>query len=258
MDRPAERSVIEPLSPRLHALVLTLSRDTGVLIQRVVDIVKDGIPDYTLSADPAMKQQLWDSVVLHLGIWYGCLLAAQPPSEEMLGPVEAAARRRVHQGVSLAGMLRAFRIGSRGFWVGLLEAAGDDAELHDELLFKLSPYLLHHFDVIAQAVAQAYIDEQFQHARWRERLRHELWNVISARPDDTEAFRRHAEALGLDIWSPHCAVVMRLASNSEASPMLESALNRLVRRAAESWAVPVANLMHAIHRDHLVFWLPVL
>ena len=81
MDRPVERSVIEPLSPRLHALVLTLSRDTGALIQRVVDIVKDGIPDYTLSADPAMKQQLWDSVVLHLGIWYGCLLAAQPPTE---------------------------------------------------------------------------------------------------------------------------------------------------------------------------------
>ena len=86
MDRPAERSVIEPLSPRLHALVLTLSRDTGALIQRVVDIVKDGIPDYTLSADPAMKQQLWDSVVLHLGIWYGCLLAAQPCSTARSNP----------------------------------------------------------------------------------------------------------------------------------------------------------------------------
>ena len=258
MDRPAERSVIEPLSPRLHALVLTLSRDTGALIQRVVDIVKDGIPDYTLSADPAMKQQLWDSVVLHLGIWYGCLLAAQPPTEEMLGPVEAAARRRVHQGVSLAGMLRAFRIGSRGFWVGLLEAAGDDTELHNELLFKVSPYLLHHFDVIAQAVSQAYLDEQLQHARWRDRLRQELWNVISARPDDTEAFRRHAEALGLDVWSPHCAVVLRLGGATEASPVLESAVNRLLVRVSECWAVPVESLMRALHHDHLVLWFPVL
>lgn len=258
MDRPAERSVIEPLSPRLHALVLMLSRDTGALIQRVVDIVKDGIPDYTLSADPAMKQQLWDSVVLHLGIWYGCLLAAQPPTEEMLGPVEAAARRRVHQGVSLAGMLRAFRIGSRGFWVGLLEAAGDDTELHNELLFKVSPYLLHHFDVIAQAVSQAYLDEQLQHARWRDRLRQELWNVISARPDDTEAFRRHAEALGLDVWSPHCAVVLRLGGAAEASPVLESAVNRLLVRVVECWAVPVESLMRVLHHDHLVLWFPVL
>jgi sugar diacid utilization regulator len=258
MDRPAERSVIEPLSPRLHALVLMLSRDTGALIQRVVDIVKDGIPDYTLSADPAMKQQLLDSVVLHLGIWYGCLLAAQPPTEEMLGPVEAAARRRVHQGVSLAGMLRAFRIGSRGFWVGLLEAAGDDTELHNELLFKVSPYLLHHFDVIAQAVSQAYLDEQLQHARWRDRLRQELWNVISARPDDTEAFRRHAEALGLDVWSPHCAVVLRLGGAAEASPVLESAVNRLLVRVVECWAVPVESLMRVLHHDHLVLWFPVL
>src|SRR4030095_9481232 len=100
MDRPAERSVIEPLSPRLHALVLTLSRDTGALIQRVGDIVKDGLPDYALPADPAMKQQLWDSVVLHLGIWYGCLLQAQPPTEEMLRPVAAAARRGAPQGRS--------------------------------------------------------------------------------------------------------------------------------------------------------------
>jgi carbohydrate diacid regulator len=259
MGDTAERSVIQPLSPRLHALVLALSTDTQGLIQRVVDIVRDAIPDYTLSADPLLpQQQLRDSVTLHLKIWYDCLLAGQPPTEEMLTPVAAAARRRVHQGVSLAGMLRAFRIGSRGFWVGLLEAAGNDSELHDELLFKLSPYLLHHFDVIAQAVSQAYIDEQFQQARWRDRLRLELWNVIAARPDDTEAFRRHAEALGLDTWSPHCAVALRLTTPSDPLPMVESALNRLVKRAAEVWAVPVTNLMHAMHRDHLLFWLPVL
>jgi len=142
--------------------------------------------------------------------------------------------------------------------VGLLEAAGDDTELHNELLFKVSPYLLHHFDVIAQTVSQAYLDEQLQHARWRDRLRQELWNVISARPDDTEAFRRHAEALGLDAWSPYCAVVLRLGGATEASPMLESAVNRLLARVSEGWAVPLESLMRALHRDHLVLWLPVL
>jgi sugar diacid utilization regulator len=259
MGGTAEKSVIEPLSPRLHALVLALSTDSQGLIERVIDIVRDAIPDYTLSVDPLLpQQQLRDSVTLHLKIWYDCLLAGEPPTEEMLIPVATAARRRLHQGVSLAGMLRAFRIGSRGFWVGLLEAAGNDSELHDELLFKLSPYLLHHFDVIAQTVAQAYIDEQFQQARWRDRLRVELWNVIAARPDDTEAFRRHAEALGFDAWSPHCAVALRLTTRGDTSPMLDGALSRLVKRAADGWAVPITSLMHAVHRDHLVFWLPVL
>jgi sugar diacid utilization regulator len=258
MDRPLERELIAPLSPRLHAVVQDLSRDTGALIQRVFDIVNDAIPDYTLSADPAIAQELWNSVTRHLAIWYECLLAARPPTEELLLPVEAAARRRVHQGVTLAGMLRAFRIGSRGFWVGLLEAAGDDADLHDELLFKVSPYLLHHFDVIAQAVSQAYLDEQLQHARWRDRLRLELWSVISARPDDSETFRRHAEALGLDAWSPHCAAALRLAGAADASPRLEIAVNRLLTRMAAHWSVRADNLMHALHRDHLVLWFPVL
>jgi len=255
---PIDSRVIEPLSPRLHALVRSLSTDTDALIRRVVEIIKNAIPDYTLSAYPSMQQELYDSVVLHLAIWYDCLLAAEPPSETQLIPVEAAARRRVHQGVSLAGMLRAFRIGSRGFWVGLLEAAGDDTELHDELLFKLSPYLLHHFDVIAQTVSQAYVDEQFQHARWRDRLRSELWNVISARPDDAEAFRRHAEALGLDAWSPHCAVVLRLDGATDSYTKVENAVTRLVTRMAERCGVPVDGIMRALQRDHLVLWLPVL
>ena len=81
MEGTAERSVIQPLSPRLHALVLALSTDTQGLIRRVVDIVRDAIPDYTLSADPVLPQQLTDSVTLHLKIWYDCLLAGQPPTE---------------------------------------------------------------------------------------------------------------------------------------------------------------------------------
>jgi sugar diacid utilization regulator len=257
-ERSADRRVIEPLSPSLHALVQALAGDTRSLIRRVVGIVEESIPDYTLSADAALQDQLRDSVTLHLKIWYDCLLAAQPPNDAMLAPVEAAARRRVHQGVSLAGMLRAFRIGSRGFWVGLLEAAGDDDELHHELLFKVSPYLLHHFDVIAQAVAQAYTAEQMQHARWRDRLRLELWNVISGRPDDGEAFRRHCEALGIDAWSPHCAVVLRLGAATEAYPKLENAVDRMLARIAKSCGVPVDGTMRTLHREHLVLWLPVL
>jgi sugar diacid utilization regulator len=257
MGDPLDTPVIEPLSPRLRALVRALSADPDILVQRVLDIINAGIPDYTLSADAALQQQLRATIVLHLKIWYGCLLAAQPPDEKILAPVAAAARPRVHQGVSLASMLRAFRIGSREFWVRLLAAAGDDAELHDELLFKLSPYLLHHFDVIAQTVAQAYVDEQFQHVRWRDRLRLEIWNVISARPDDTEAFHRHANTLGFDAWSPHCAVVLRLVNAAGVERMLENAVNRLLPRVSECFGVPAEQLMRMLHREHLVLWLPM-
>ncbi len=258
VNRATDRNVIEALSPRLHALVQSLSLDTEGLIAKVVAVVSDTIPEYTLSADPALPGELREAVTLHLRIWHSCLLAAQPPDETTLAPVERLARRRVHQGVPLASVLRAFRVGSRGFWVDLIEAAGTDDDLHRELLFKVSPYLLHHFDVIAQAVSQAYTAEQFQHARWRDRLRQELWDVVWARPDDSDAFRRHGEALGVDTWSPHCALVLRLAGATDPHARLEGAVDRLLARVAPCLGINTDSCMRALHREHLVLWLPVL
>ena len=257
MDRPADVSGLEPLSPRLRAVVEALVVDIDSMIRRVVQIVKDAAPDYTLSADPHLPQELVDSVTLNAHLWYDALLSAQPVSPDKLDAVSALARRRVHQGVAMASMLRAYRVGSRGYWVTLIGAVGDDAELQHELLFKVSPYLLQHFDVVAQAMAQAYTAEQLQHARWRDRLRLELWNVISARPDDVDAFRRHAEALGVDAWAPHCALALRLGGGTGPSSKLEDVVEKLLARISRTVNIERDACMRALYRDHLVLWLPV-
>lgn len=247
----------EPLSPRLRTVVEALSADLENLTKRVVSMIWAAIPEYGLSRDPELRTELCHAIRINAELWYRTLLTATPPDEQALAPVIALARKRVHQGVPLASMLRAYRVGSRGEWQILLGAAGDDEALHQELLFKVSPYHMGHFDMVAQSMAMAYTMEQAQHARWRDRLRHELWSVISARPQDVEAFQRHAEGLGLDARAPHAAVVLRMLLTQEANPGLEDVIDKLLTRLARTFGVERESFMRALHRDHLVIWLPL-
>lgn len=248
---------LEVLSSRLREVVAAIVADTPAVARRVTQMIVDTIPDYTASGDQALRSDLEQSVTLNAELWYGCLLEAKPLTAEQLAAVQDFARNRVHQGVSLAGLLRAYRVGSRGLWAELLEAAAADPSLHEELLFKISPYLLWHFDVVAQTVARAYLDESHQQARWRERLRSELWSLLRHRPDDLETFRHHAEALGLDAFAPHCAVALDLTRLPDLPLRREEAVDRLVTMVARSLGVERHALMRVLHRVHLVFWVGV-
>ena len=67
--------------------MLALSRDTGALTQRVVDIVKGAIPDYTLSAYPAMKQalaNLVDNAIKYSGERRRLRVSARAAGDEVL------------------------------------------------------------------------------------------------------------------------------------------------------------------------------
>lgn len=248
---------IHPLSPRLRAVVEQLvGADLDAVTQRTTAMIRAAISDYTLSSDPSLPDELRGSVRLHARLWYEALLSTQYPSEEALSVGHALARRRVHQGVSLAGLLRAFRFGALGFWLPMLEASGDDPELHRELLFKVSPYLLHHFDAIAQGIAQVYNAEQLQQERWRERARHELWTVISTRPDDMATFRRYTEALGIDPAAPICALA--LATTSPSSEKLEGMVDLMMGQVARMTGIGRETFLRTVHHGQVLLWLPAI
>lgn len=251
-DRP-----IEELSPRLRKLVQAILDDKITVVQEVFEKIWAVIPDYVRAENPTLRRELMASIDLHAKLWYQGLLDRRLPTEKDLAPAEEFSRHRVHQGVSLAGLLRAFRIGTSGFWTPMLKGAADDPKLHEELLFKVSPYLLHHFDVVQQAMAQAYNTEQFQQVRWRERLRQELWTVLRTRPDDVEAFKTHAEALGMSPVTPHSAIALRLAEVPTLTSKLEESVDRILAGIARTMSLERESLMRTVHHDYLLFWLPV-
>ncbi|MFP3534224.1 PucR family transcriptional regulator, partial [Burkholderia sp. SIMBA_042] len=86
--------------------------------------------------------------------------------------------------------------------------AGEDREVRDGLLFAVSPYLLQHFDKLAQGTSAAYLDEQYQRARWKEALRYELITLVFRFPDDETRFRKTCEALSIDPTASYVAAVM--------------------------------------------------
>jgi hypothetical protein len=249
-----EESRLEPLSPQLHAIVMSLLENSEELAIEVTQLIKARVADYALIEDKQISVELKQPIAENMRLCYKALLDAQPLASVTVESATEFTRRRVHQGISLAALLRAYQIGVRGFWENLVRAVGENPELQRELLVKLSLYLFYHFDVVAQAIARTYDDEQFRHVRWRDRLRHELYRLIIARSDDVEMFRMYAESLTLDATAPHCAIVFAV---NVRSPKLEDVAEQTLVSIGRTLGVSKERFLWATHHDHLVMWLPL-
>ena len=72
-------------------------------------------PDYA-NLPPAVIADVVETNVQNARIYIHAVVHQSRPSSEELAALADAARRRVHQGVPLEGMLRAYRIGARAMW----------------------------------------------------------------------------------------------------------------------------------------------
>lgn len=248
---------VGPLSPRLRGLIGQQLANTEAIVQRALIAMREVIPEYAQIADAAIRLDVQQSVSHNVRMWFNALLRGEPPSADALQPLIAFGRRRVHQGVSLQSLLQAFRTGSRVLWDVLLEQAGDDAEIHQELLFKVSPYILYHFDLMGRTIGQAHAEEQQKRARWRDRLQHELCGVIFSHPDDTDSFREHALALGIDTQVPHLALALRLAPAMRERLTPEAGLDKLMTLVGRTLGVRNDGFLRTLRNGHVLLWLPL-
>jgi sugar diacid utilization regulator len=170
--------------------------------------------------------------------------------------VANAGRRRVHQGVSLASLMRGLRYGSREVWNSLLALADDDRDLRDELLFDVSRYLLEYFDLMSQTIGSAYLDEQFERLRWRDSLRYELSSIVFQFPHDVAGFRRTAEALGLDPTVPRVALALDVRLGQGAHSRVEGEFDRIALGASRQLRIAYGDLVRVFHQGRLVIWVP--
>lgn len=248
---------IQALSPELRAVIAELEAQREEDCERIRRVIFETVPDYRSVVDQGASRELRDAANLNMRLWYQALLSGTPPADSDTDSIRELASNRVHQGISLAGLLQAYRVGSSAIWNVMLNAVADRPELHRELLFEVSPYLLAHFDRVARDIALAYSTELNRSARWRDRLRSEIWNIIRNRPDDAEGFRRNTEALGLDPAPPYCAVALKLAQFPSLSASLEPLLDQIIDGAAGVFEVTRRRLFRVLHADCLVLWLPL-
>jgi sugar diacid utilization regulator len=250
VDTPIPR-----VSGRLAVLTAELTRDPRLIIDRASRALVDGDETYAALA-ASVKHDVRDSVAFAAQLWLKAVIHGTPPGEDDLRTVADSGRRRVHQGVSLASLLHAVRLGSRELWQVLLEQCATDTAAREQLLGLFSPYLLDFFDSLAQRLASAYLDEQYQRARWRDALRHELLSIIFSFPDDAVAFRRTAESLGLDPATPRVALAMDVDLSLVVPSRMEGELDRLMLSVSRCLRLAASELVRTYHRDSLVVWIP--
>ena len=204
----------------------------------------------------AVMKDIMDSIALSERLWFDQVTNGIAPSSGDLQAFQEFGRRRVHQGIALSSLLRAFRVGLREVWNVCAQIGNKHPELRDELLFVISPDLMDYFDQMAQLISQAYLDEQYQQARWRQSLRYQLHEIIFNYSGGDEDFRATAKALGLDPIASRIAVAAELGKFDRSSTTSEGHLDRIVLSAARHLRMPYDHLVSVWHRDRLIIWVP--
>jgi carbohydrate diacid regulator len=239
----------------LRERTLELAANPSTVVQRCYALLEQSEESYT-NLSLTVKQDVLQFLDFAAKLWFNSLLTGTFPSAREIEILADTGRRRVHQGVALASLLRGFRFGCREVWNVLLSCAGADPGLRDELLFEVSRYLLDFFDLLAQAISQAYLDEQYQRLRWRDSLRYELASVIFQFPHDTAAFQRSTEALGLDPTVARIALALECKLSRTARGRLEAELDRITLIASRHLKNASDDLVRVLHRERLVVWAP--
>mgnify|MGYP000318382951 CR=1 FL=1 len=248
---------IGTISERLLTIIRELAAGVPEQATRVFEVIRRVVPEYGAIGDPALRNEIRDSNVANTRLWYEVLLSGMPPGPAQIKPIQASARRRVHQGISFAALMHAYRAGFLEVWNILLERAGQDSRVRDELLFKVSPYLLYHVDYVGQVISEAYTQELQQTSRWRDRVRHELCGILFSAPEDEQGFREKAAALGLDPAAAHTALALQMSGLKAEMAEHQVELEDALRQASEILNVDPQSILRTLRPGHLLIWLPV-
>jgi carbohydrate diacid regulator len=239
----------------LRDRALALAADPAPVVQHCYALLEEAEENYAHLL-PAVKHDVLQFLEFSVRLWFNSILTGAPPSADELSILGETGRRRVHQGVALASLLRACRFATREVWCALLTAAEVDPGLRDQLLFEVSRYLLEFFDLASQTLSQAYLDEQYQRLRWRDSLRYELSSIVFQFPQEVAAFHRAGEALGLDPTTPRIALALDLRLPKGAPGRLDAELDRITLGASRHLKCAYEDLVRVLHRDRLVIWAP--
>ena len=257
MQAPPQEESSPKLSRKMRSVLRRLSDQAGTDAAGTLEALCTAIPEYRAIQDPAIRRDVLEMIAHQTVTASRAILSGEPPGEREQQQAEAMIRRRVHQELPLAAVLRAFRLGFRVHWNRLLQQTGDDEQLRQELLFTLSPYLLYQQDQTALMLTQVYADELQRRSHWRDRARHELCSILYTHPEDEDGFRQRALALGLDASAPHIALALRTGGRGADIDEQRDWQDGVLRQAAGLLGLKARSLLATIRPGHLLIWCPL-
>jgi sugar diacid utilization regulator len=235
--------------------MLELAEDPTAVVARIHALLTENEETYS-RLPPAATQDVLQFITHCASMWFRTLGSAEPPSSAEWNVLDEVGRRRLHQGVPLTSVLRGFRFGGLEVWKACTALPDASHEERDELLFVVSGFVLEFFDSMSQAIGQAYLDEQYQRARWRDSLLYELISIVFQFPHDAEGFQRTAEALGVDPSVPRIALALQADLPIGRPSNLDAALDRIALATSRKLKITSDELVRLLHRGRLVMWVP--
>jgi carbohydrate diacid regulator len=246
---------IPKVTGKLREVTAEYARDPSMIVERSYRAISQNDEIYG-ALSSSTKSDFMDSIRFSAVLWFNSMLTGQCPSDEDMEIFRNLGRRRVHQGVDLASLLGAYRAGSKELWAAYLEFGSKHQEVQNELLFVISPYLLDHFDQIAQSIAAAYMEEQYAQSRWKDALRYELCNLIFSATGDIDEFNRVSEAIGIDPTIGRVALAFDTDAQDTMPSRMETELDRVQLAVTRIVKVSGADLVRVMYRGRLIIWAP--
>jgi PucR-like helix-turn-helix protein/diguanylate cyclase with GGDEF domain len=158
--------------PIALSVIAALWRDRQAYAQRVVEMARSN-PDFHTAIDPDYVQTA-RHVLQHFHAFRQLATGrGMEPAQDPLGFIRTHAVLRARQQFPLTALLRAYRSGHKGFWLGMRQlvqqmAASAEEAMRTALL--LSDYAMEYTDLISVAVTSAYLEEERQLAAQRTRV----------------------------------------------------------------------------------------
>jgi hypothetical protein len=236
------------LSRPLQRIVRSLRADSHGLSDRMLGTLRQAIPEYN-SLPTNIARDVYDAGVRNAELWYDSLAAYSMPPPGALEWVADFGRRRCAQGVSLAALLHAYRVGTRVYLDTLIGRVRADPGVSHEVLLTVSPFVLGYGDRLSQTISDVYMEHRLDESPQRERLREDLFGLVCHQPQQAAAFAEGARLLGLDPDAPHHAVLLRLTDPGR--------LNGL-RDALLSAHATSGEPLHGVLGGQLVAWFPAM
>ena len=207
-DRPGPDQAAARVVGRL---VDDIESELGVLVPRIVERIRQEIPDFRQLPADALGQAVEGNVTRALD----ALRGVRAPTADELERAAAVGRERAEQGLAVDAVLHAYRISVSAVWSRFGEVARErGADVASVLAF--SETLWRWTDAVMDVVAIAHRDVELQQARDEQQQRDAFVLALLDGTLDAAELSRDGAAQGLD---PEREYVAFRARSSDGAPL---------------------------------------
>ena len=237
---------LEPSTPVRRPWSSTRREEVEEIAREIGTTIRTEIPAYAAMWSEELAADVVEANVANVSVYLRCLDEDRDPRTPELEAWEAAARRRVRQGLPLEAVLRANRIALRVAW----ERTADRVPRSE--LTRAGSRTLQYIDFISSAAERAYVKRRDELPRSMEQATQLFVSrLVTGAMSDETAIRSEAQLLGHDLTRVRVAVQITPSVDadrvSETEPQLQDLLQTLRSGFPGSlWAWELSSLFLAV------------